>query len=138
MGTLIAQSSNSFFGTIRPPAALVNYGESGGLIKFATNMLQFAVVVGGLIALFNVISAGYIYLTSAGDAKAHEKVVNKLSMTLWGIVLMILAPVIMGIVGFLLFKDPTYFLSPKISSPSSSQFAPGWQNIPEGLGLPNQ
>lgn len=120
MFTLLAQTS-TFFGTIEPPPALAPYGSSGGLIVFGSNMLKFAVIVGGLIALFNVVMAGYIYLTSAGDAKAHEKVMGKLTSSLWGISLMILAPAIMAIMGFLLFKNSTYFLNPQLVGPGFTQ-----------------
>lgn len=119
MFALLAQTD--FFGKIEAPKALAAYGTSGGLIVFISNMIQLAVIVGGLIALFNVVMAGYTYLTSGGDSKAHEKVMGKLTSSLWGIVLMILAPAIMAIVGFLLFKDSTYFLKPKITGPSTTQ-----------------
>ncbi|HKY74402.1 MAG TPA: hypothetical protein VJ246_03775 [Patescibacteria group bacterium] len=119
MLALLAQTE--FFGKIEAPKALAVYGTSGGLVTFISNMIQLAVIVGGLIALFNVVMAGYTYLTSGGDAKAHEKVMGKLTSSLWGIVLMILAPAIMAIVGFLLFKDSTYFLTPKITGPSTTQ-----------------
>ena len=118
MFTLLAETS-TFFGTIEPPPALKNYGTSGGLIVFGSNMLKFAVIIGGLIALFNVVMAGYIYLTSAGDAKAHEKVMGKLTSSLWGISLMVLAPAIMAIMGFLLFKNSTYFLNPQLTGPGT-------------------
>jgi len=118
MFTLLAETS-TFFGTIEAPPALSNYAESGGLIVFGSNALKFAVIIGGLIALFNVVMAGYIYLTSAGDAKANEKVMGKLTSSLWGISLMILAPAIMAIMGFLLFKDSTYFLNPQITGPTT-------------------
>lgn len=115
MFTLLAQAADdSFFGTVTAPAAIQAYGENGGLVTLGNNIIIFAVIVGGLIALANIIMAGYIYLTAAGDAKAHEKVVSKITMSLWGMAIMILAPAMMAIVGFLFFKDSTFFLQPKI------------------------
>lgn len=113
---LLAQG---FFGTIQPPAAIAAYGDTGGLIKFGNNLLILAVIAGGVLTLFNVVQAGYIYLTAGGDTKAHEKVLNKITMSLWGMAIMLLAPALMAVFGFLFFKNPTYFLLPKISGPTS-------------------
>ncbi len=131
MSTLLAETS-TFFGTIEPPPAIKDaYAESGGLIVFGSNMLKFAVIIGGLIALFNVVMAGYIYLTSAGDTKANEKVMGKLTSSLWGISLMILAPAIMAIMGFLLFKNSTYFLSPQLVGPGTTNGTEGGSGTPK-------
>ncbi len=120
--TLLAQAAaDSFFGTIKAPDVISNsYGESGGLIVFTSNAIRLAVIVGGLMALFNIVMAGYTYLTAGGDTKAHEKVMSKLTQSLWGIVIMILAPAFMALIGFLLFKNPSYFLSPTIVGPMGS------------------
>ncbi len=115
MFTLLAQAADdSFFGTVTAPQALQAYGANGGLITLGNNIIIFAVIVGGLIALANIIMAGYIYLTAAGDAKAHEKVVSKITMSIWGLAVMIMAPAMMAVIGFLFFKDSTFFLQPKI------------------------
>lgn len=106
--------ADSFFGTITTPAAIESYGSNGGLIKFGNNIIVLAVVVGGLLTLFNMIQAGYIYITSAGDAKAHEKVLSKFTMSLFGMAIMILAPALMAVMGFVFFKDSTYFLKPNL------------------------
>lgn len=118
--TLLAQA-DSFFGTIKAPDVISNsYGENGGLITFTSNAIRLAVIVGGLMALFNIVTAGYTYLTAGGDAKAHEKVMSKLTQSLWGIVIMILAPAFMALIGFLLFKNSSYFLNPTIVGPMDS------------------
>ena len=126
MWSLLAQANpdvdQSFFGVIKAPEAIAGgYGTTGGLIAFISNMLNVLIIVGGLITLFNVVMAGYIYLTAAGDTKAHEKVVGKLTMSLYGLALMVLAPALMAIVGFLFFKSPTFFLKPIITGPSQTQ-----------------
>lgn len=122
-------ADSTFFGTITPPAAIANYGSSGGLIMLTTNVLRMAIIIGGLIGLFNIVMAGYTYLTSSGDAKAHEKVMSKLNMSLWGLVIMILAPALMALAGFLLFKDATFFISPVIQGPGAPASSGGG---PEG------
>lgn len=119
-GTSGGSGADTFFGTITPPPALSAYDSSGGLIVFTSNAIRLAVIVGGLIALFNIVMAGYTYLTAGGDSKAHEKVMSKLTQSLWGIVIMILAPAFMALIGFLLFKNSSYFLSPTIVGPNES------------------
>src|SRR3989344_3822943 len=121
--TLLAQTSSelgTFFGTIKQPEALEPYGTQGGLIVFISNILTVIVLSGGLFALFNIVTAGYLYLTGSGDAKAHEKVLSKLNMSLLGLGLMIMAPAIMAVMGWVLFKNPSFFLKPQLKGPKTS------------------
>lgn len=124
----IKGGADTFFGSIQKPAVLDVYGESGGLIVFTSNAIRLAVIIGGLLALFNIVMAGYTYLTAGGDSKAHEKVMSKLTQSLWGIVIMILAPAFMALIGFLLFKNPSYFLNPTIVGPMDSNAGEGPAN----------
>jgi len=120
MFALLAAESDAFFGKIDTPAAIQAYGPNGGLIRLGNNIIVLAIIVGGLLTLYNIIQAGYIYLTSAGDSKAHEKVLSKFTMSLWGLAIMILAPALMAVFGFVFFKDSTFFLQPKISGVEQS------------------
>lgn len=113
---LLAQN---FFGTIQKPSALADYGNQGGLIIFASNLVRLIVVVGGLVALFNIISAGFQYITSQGDPKATEKTLSTLTSSLLGLVLMIAAPAIAAIVGYVLFNNPAFILSPELLGPDT-------------------
>ena len=105
---------DSLFGTVETPAFLAGYGEGGGLIVFINNLLTFAIIVGGLIVLFNVVMAGFTYLTAGTDSKASEKVVSSLTNSLWGIALMVLAPALLAVIGFLFFQDSSFFLNPSL------------------------
>ncbi len=116
---LLAQN---FFGTINQPAALQPYGAGGGLIVFMSNVIRLIVVIGGLVALFNIISAGFQYITSQGDPKATEKTMSTLTSSLLGLVLMIAAPAIAAIVGYVLFGNPAFILKPTLTSPTSTSF----------------
>ena len=112
-----ASSNEPFFGWINPPEELKAYGANGGLIVFISNMISLAVLVGGIIAFINIIIAGFTYISSAGDSKATEKVLQKLNMSFWGLALMIMAPAIMAVIGWVLFKEPMYFLRPELKEP---------------------
>lgn len=120
MNILLAQASETFFGTIAPPPVIAAYGSSGGLIVFMSNLIRLVVIVAGLFSLYNMISAGFQYITSAGDPKATEKTMNILTMSLLGLVLMIAAPAIAAIVGYVLFKDPTFILKPHLNPPPTA------------------
>lgn len=120
---LLAQET--FFGSIKQPEALASYGTSGGLIIFISNLIRVVVVLGGLFALFNIISAGFQYITAQGDPKATEKTMSTLTMSLLGLVLMIAAPAIAAIVGFVLFNNPTFILTPDIKGPKDTSLLLG-------------
>ena len=120
MNILLAQATETFFGTISPPPVIAAYGPSGGLIIFMSNLIRLIVIVAGLFSLYNMISAGFQYITSAGDPKATEKTMNVLTMSLLGLILMIAAPAIAAIVGYVLFKDPTFILKPRLTAPPGS------------------
>lgn len=114
---LLAQT---FFGDIQSPEALRSYGATGGLIVFASNIIRLVVIAGGLFALWNMISAGFMYITSQGDPKATEKTLSTLTMSLLGLILMIAAPALAAIIGFVLFNDPTFILRPQLQGPNST------------------
>ena len=105
-------------GTVAPPTAISAYGATGGLIKFLSSVMTVMIAVGGLWALINIMMAGIQYISAKGDPKQMGNVIQTLSGSLIGIALMILAPVIMAIIGFVFFRDATFFLSPKIISPT--------------------
>lgn len=120
MNLLAQAASSTFFGTIAPPPAIAAYGASGGLIVFISNIIRLVVIGAGLFTLYNMISAGFQYITSAGDPKATEKTMNILTMSLLGLVLMIAAPAIAAIVGYVLFNDPTFILKPHLTAPPTT------------------
>lgn len=112
--------STSVFGTVAPPAALAQYGQSGGLIVFLNSAMTLAIVVGGLWALVNMVMAGMQYIAAKGDPKQMSQVIQTFTGSFIGIAIMVLAPMVMGIIGLVFFKDATYFISPKIVSPGGT------------------
>ena len=67
--------------------------------------------------LFNFIMAGYIYITGKGEAKSHEMVKDKITMSVVGLALIIGAYVITAVLSYLLWGDPGFILKPDISGP---------------------
>jgi len=108
-------------GAITPPPAITSYGSlagnPGGLIKFFSNILRVIIIIGGLWAFFNLITAGYDFLSAAGDPKRFEKAWAKIWQSMLGLLIMLVSFILAAVFGQLLFGDPTVILNPKIYGP---------------------
>ncbi len=122
MKQLLAQvQQKSVFGTIEPPEAIQQYGELGGggpgLNGFISNIIVFVTLIGGLWALFNIISAGFMLISSDGDSKKVGEMGTKITMSFLGLLVMVAAPLLAAIIGMFLFGDATFFLRPVFKGP---------------------
>jgi hypothetical protein len=113
-----------FFGRIENPFKKLgvpaygqDVGPDFGLIVFLNNILKLVVVIAGLFAFFNVIIAGYQFMTAMGDPKGITSAWNKIWQSLVGLVLVAGSFVLAAIFGWLLFGDATAILQPKIYGP---------------------
>jgi hypothetical protein len=107
------------FGDIDPPPGVSAYGSlaSGGFISFLTAVLRFLIVIGGLYTLFNLILAGFQYMTAANDPKALQAAWAKIWQSVLGLVIAISSFLIAGIIGYLLTQDVLFILNPRIYGP---------------------
>lgn len=109
-------------GTIDTPPGVAEYqaaakAETGadiGIIYFISNLIKIFAVVAGIWTIFNVVLAGYIYLTGSGDAGAHEKVRTQITNSVIGLVLIVLSFTAGGLIGFFFFGDATFILQPEL------------------------
>jgi hypothetical protein len=94
-------------------------GDAGGIgiFIFLSRILQLVTIVAGLIILFNFISSGFTYLTAEGNPKAHETVRNRITYSVIGILIIVCAYTITGLLGLIFFGDASYILNPKITPP---------------------
>lgn len=113
----------TLFGDIQNPLETINPGGYGdvntGLPSFITNIITVIFVAAGLYAFFNLMIAGFTYITSAGDAKKLEAALYSINMSLVGLVIMVGAAAITGVVSYVLFGSATAILSPQIIGPGS-------------------
>lgn len=108
----------STFGTINPPPS--GYGSvNTGLPSFITNVITIIFAAAGLFAFFNLMIAGFSYISAAGDTKKIEAATLSINMSLMGLVVMVAAAAVTGVVSFLLFGSATAILSPSITGPGS-------------------
>lgn len=106
------------FGTINNP--VTNYGDVGtGLPSFISNVITVIFAGAGLYAFFNLMIAGFTYITAAGDEKKIAAAMYSINMSLMGLIIMVGAAAVTGVVSFLLFGDAGAILSPTITGPGT-------------------
>lgn len=99
---------------------VTSYGDvSVGLPAFISNVITIIFAAAGLFAFFNLMIAGFTYITSAGDTKKIEAATASINMSLIGLVVMVAAAAVTGIVSYLLFGSATAILSPQITGPGT-------------------
>lgn len=108
------------FGTVaKPPGVgLFDAASQGdiGLLYFISSIIKIATMIAGLYVLFNFITAGYDYIT-AGDATAHQKIRQKLTNSILGLVIIVFSYTLIGVIGFVFFGRADYILNPQICGP---------------------
>ena len=110
-------------GNIKPPPAIDLYlKKTGGvkgaaLILFLNNILKLMIVLAGLFALFQLILAGYDFISAGGDTKKVTNAFNKIWQALLGLIIVAASFTIAGIVGKLFFGDWTAITNPVIYGP---------------------
>ena len=114
---LIAQDNP--FGTVTVPAGLSAYGSEPGpafgkLIQFG---LRALVVGAGIYALFNLVLAGYSFMSAGDDSKKVSSAWSQISQTFIGLAFSAGAFVLAAIFGQILFGDPFFLLKPSIPTP---------------------
>jgi hypothetical protein len=116
----VPPANDSIFGLIKPPPGVAEYQDAAGgkigIIVFLSNIIRLVTIAAGVWTMFNIILAGWIYLTSSGDASAHEKVSSKLINSVIGLALVAFAYTIAAAIGFIIFGDAGYIINPDITT----------------------
>ncbi|MBU3957283.1 hypothetical protein KKI19_03370 [Patescibacteria group bacterium] len=115
---------DNIFGKITNPLERINpqgYGgiKAGGLIYFLNNIIRLLIVVGGLFAFFNLVLAGYGFLSAGDDPKKMAAAWAKIWQSMMGLLFIVGSFVLAAIFGYLLFGDPTAILNPKLYGPGT-------------------
>lgn len=92
-------------------------GAAGGLTQFMSNILRLVFVAAGVIALLNILSAGFQFMNAGGDAKLIVEAWKKIWISLVGLVILVSSFALAALFGYLIFGDATYILNPIIVGP---------------------
>ena len=132
LGLLLAQNFKDTFGSITAPAGVSDFNAATGdaangigLFIFISAMIKISTVVAGLWVLYNFIQAGYMYIGAAGDSGTANKVKDKITMSVMGLVIIVAAYTVIAVLSFVLFGKPDYILNPTISGPTAATALPG-------------
>jgi hypothetical protein len=106
------------WGCVSPPPGVADFNQQAGgeigLVIFASNIIRLIMVIAGIWSLFNLIFAGFKYITAANDVKAVETAWQSIYMSLIGLIIIVSSFTITAIVSYLLFGDPTFVLNPTL------------------------
>lgn len=121
--TLLADSHQEIFGEIKIPQGVEQYNiaaggvEKIGLILFISRIIRVVTIVAGIFVMFNIIYAGYLYLSSSGDSATHGKVRDKITFSVVGLLIIVVSYTAAGLIGLILFDDPNFILNPQLVGP---------------------
>lgn len=117
---------SAFIGGVSPPKGvdLFNWealkdssvvGKYIGIFYFVTAGLRLFFIIAGLLVFGNFIYSGFIYITQAGDSKAHTLVKERVTFSIVGLVIMVSAFIVASLIGAIVFDNPGFILNPTIS-----------------------
>lgn len=116
---------------IAPEQLSGGYGAdvTSGLVPLISNIIKVIMVVGGLWAFINIILAGITFITSGDSPDDIKKANQRMTMSGLGLVLMVGSFTLAGIFGWLLYRDATAFINPKIYGPGTKQTGGGCEGL---------
>ena len=89
-------------------------GINIGILVFASKLLKLVNIVAGLLIFVNFVSAGYTYITSAGNTSLYTEIKEKLTFSVVGIVIIVAAYTGAALLGLIFFGDPSFILNPDL------------------------
>jgi hypothetical protein len=105
---------SSIIGTITPPANIPSAPTD--TTGFLRAIIIFIIVLAGIFSFWQIIIAGFNYITAGGDKAKVEVAQTKITHALIGLVVIALSFIISAIAGKILFDDPGFILNPKIET----------------------
>jgi hypothetical protein len=123
-GSRVLAADDFGIGTIDVPPGVKEYqtaaqaktGADIGIIYFVSNLIKIFAAVAGVWTLFNITLAGYMYLSSSGDAGTHQKVQTQVTNSVIGLILIVLSFTFGGLIGFIFFGDAGFILNPSLTN----------------------
>lgn len=116
----LSEAKDSLFGEIAPPKGIIErYGtvETGAIGGFINVILKTMVVGAGIFAVFNLVGAGYAFMSAGDDPKKVAGAWQKIWQTLLGLAFAAGAFMLAAIFGKIIFGDWGALLTPVIPTP---------------------
>ncbi|MDH7476118.1 MAG: hypothetical protein QHH09_01445 [Microgenomates group bacterium] len=95
----LAQDVKTVIGDITPPMGGFGQNPVSDLTRFLSLILQIVLVVAGILLLIYLFWGALDYITSGGDKEKTTKAQNKIVNALIGMILLIAAIALFGVVG---------------------------------------
>ena len=89
-------------------------GTRIGIVNFASVLLRVFTIVCGIFFIFNMVVAGYYFVTSSGDSATFGKFKDSLYYSLIGLFLLAAALMIAGLIGTIFFGSASYIIQPAL------------------------
>lgn len=113
--TDVINAPTGIFGNVQAPYSSTSYpSDVGGIIIFFTNIIRLVFLIAGLFVLIKIVLAGFAYITAGGEPKKLEQAWANIWQSLVGLLIMVSAFVLAGIIGQILFGDPMFILKPTL------------------------
>lgn len=107
-------NNTNLFGKVTPPQGLSGVEGPGGIGSLINVGLNILVIVAGIYALFNLVIAGYGFMSAGDDPKKVASSWQKIWQTLMGLAFAAGAFILAAIFGKILFGDYGALLNPVI------------------------
>lgn len=104
----------SFFGNIKPPSSISGVAAGEGIGRLLNMFLKVMIVGAGIYALFNLLTAGYAFLSAGDDPKKVAGAWTKIWQSLLGLAVAAGSFVLAAIFGQLIFGQWDFILNPTI------------------------
>lgn len=114
-----SSGGSALFGTINPPPGVDQYASGGlaGFPLFINNILKLMIVGAGIFALFNLVTAGYLFMSAGDDPKKMADAWGKIWRSLMGLAFAAGSFVLAAIFGQLIFGNPDALLQFQLFTP---------------------
>lgn len=105
------------FNKLSSSPALQNSSNGEGLFIILGNLIKFSIVLASLYTFWNLIMAGYMFMSAGGDSKAIGKAWEKIWQSIIGLLIVAASFILAGIFGYLIFGDSSVLITPQIFAP---------------------
>ncbi len=113
-------TADPIFGEVEAPPGVAAYDAAAdgiGLVLFLSNIIRIVTIVGGIFVMINILYAGWIYISSSGDAGAHKKVADTVTFSVMGLAIIVGSYAAAALAGLIFFGDAAFILTPTICGP---------------------